>query len=145
MCADVRTFFWFLPDLEWKLGHPQSTLFILLYQSVRPSASKFFAMRPFVRKVCPPLNYANPIKLLCITCWKMDLQYLVSLENDNLNREKNQNSCDYYLCWLPVHLFALREFALQKYYCSSHQIYPQLKSKHYQRCKIKIAVVMKLI
>ena len=41
---------------------------------------------------------------------------VLSLENENRSREKkNQNSCDYLLCWLFVHLFALREFALQKY------------------------------
>ena len=34
-------------------------LFILLYQSVRPSASKFFAMRLFVRTVFPPLAFTT--------------------------------------------------------------------------------------
>ena len=38
----------------------------LLFQSVRPLASKFFPMRPIVRKVCPPLSLDNLMQLYII-------------------------------------------------------------------------------
>ena len=71
---------------------------------------------------------------------------VLSLENENLSREKkNQNSCDYLLCWLSVHLFALREFALQKYWFALNLPSIKIKATSIQWCKMKIAVLMKPI
>ena len=88
-----------------------TNIFILLYQSVRPSALKFLQCGPSCKKFAHP-ELCDPNQAFVHYMLENGFTVL-SLENENLSREKkNRNSCDYLLCWLSVRLFALREFAL---------------------------------
>ena len=61
---------------------------------------------------------------------------LVNFTRKTWTMKKNQSSFE-------SHLFALREFALQKYSFALNL--PAIKTKQYRRCKMKIAAEMKLI
>ena len=116
-------FTWF--RVEIRTSAVVTTLFILLYDQCGPRLQNFLqcGLRPFVRKVCPPLNYAIPTKLLCITCWKMDLEYLISLKNENLNPEKKSKQL-----WLLALLAFCPSFRSACF--STSKVLVRIKSTH---------------